>query len=225
MRDGFPPDDSRERPPASGRFALRSMRRVVVTLSLGFAAALTAMAWVTEVLWLGKSFGNFFAGHAVLRGMLTGAGFALVAAVVAVGVVVRAPGLAGFRRLVHEGFEGVEPRVVDLLLISLGAGWGEELFFRGVLQPRIGIVLASVAFVVVHGVHRARTMRGRLMLGAFLFAASTGLGALSSARGLAAAMAAHATYDFAVLMAVRALIARGRWHGAEAPGRADAPPR
>lgn len=213
MSEGTPSTNPDPRPPAGGRFALRSMRRVVVTLSLGFAAALTAMAWVTEVVWLGKSFGGFFSGHALLPGLLVGVGCAVIAALTAVVVVLRAPGLAGFRRLVQEGFEGVEPRLIDLALISLAAGWGEELFFRGVLQPRIGIVLASVAFVVVHGVHRARTVRGRLTLGAFLFAASTGLGALCSARGLAAAMAAHATYDLAVLLAVRALIARGRWEG------------
>ena len=36
------------------------------------------------------------------------------------------------------------------LLIGLTAGIGEELFFRGALQPRFGIVLTSFAFALMH---------------------------------------------------------------------------
>jgi len=40
---------------------------------------------------------------------------------------------------------------LQIVLLAALAGVGEELFFRGLLQPRIGLVLASVAFGVVHG--------------------------------------------------------------------------
>lgn len=36
------------------------------------------------------------------------------------------------------------------LLIGLTAGIGEELFFRGALQPRFGIILTSFAFALMH---------------------------------------------------------------------------
>ena len=36
------------------------------------------------------------------------------------------------------------------LLISLSAGVVEEIFFRGFLQPRIGIFLSTVLFVLAH---------------------------------------------------------------------------
>ena len=36
------------------------------------------------------------------------------------------------------------------LLLAVGSGLGEELFFRGFLQPRLGILLTSVVFALAH---------------------------------------------------------------------------
>ncbi len=38
----------------------------------------------------------------------------------------------------------------DLIMISFAAGFAEELLFRGVLQARFGIVIASIIFGLVH---------------------------------------------------------------------------
>ncbi len=38
----------------------------------------------------------------------------------------------------------------DLVLVSVASGVGEEVFFRGALQPVLGIVLASLLFGVLH---------------------------------------------------------------------------
>ena len=40
--------------------------------------------------------------------------------------------------------------VVSALLVSFAAGVGEELFFRGFLQPKVGLVVASVSFGLIH---------------------------------------------------------------------------
>ncbi len=56
------------------------------------------------------------------------------------------------RRLADE----LAPTLVDgatrgeLVLISLLSGVGEEVFFRGAVQPQFGLVTASVAFGLVH---------------------------------------------------------------------------
>ncbi|HMO17150.1 MAG TPA: CPBP family intramembrane metalloprotease [Oligoflexia bacterium] len=42
------------------------------------------------------------------------------------------------------------------LLIALAAGIGEELFFRGLLQPKIGIIAASFLFSLTHFVFELR---------------------------------------------------------------------
>ncbi len=44
--------------------------------------------------------------------------------------------------------------VPDALLLALASGMGEEFFFRGALQPRVGLVLASLLFGCVHFVPR-----------------------------------------------------------------------
>lgn len=40
--------------------------------------------------------------------------------------------------------------VFDSFVVAVSAGFGEELFFRGVLQNEFGIVLASILFSVLH---------------------------------------------------------------------------
>jgi len=44
--------------------------------------------------------------------------------------------------------------VPDAILLAMASGLGEELFFRGALQPRVGLVVASLAFGAMHFVPR-----------------------------------------------------------------------
>lgn len=64
--------------------------------------------------------------------------------------------------------------IPNAVLLALASGLGEELLFRGALQPRVGLVWASLLFGVVHFVPR------REMLPWTAFAIVTGfvLGAL-----------------------------------------------
>lgn len=191
---------------AGGR-AFRPVRRVVVGLSVSFGIALTVAAWLVRVPWEGRSFGGLFDTSGLVPRMAVGAACGVAGAGLALAVVRLVPSLAGFRRLVRESFEGIEPRWVDLVLIATVAGWSEELFFRGVLQPVIGLWLAAVAFVVLHGIVVIRTW-GRFFFGAMVFTAGVLLGLLYEWRGLEAAMTAHAAYDLTVLAGLRWAIAR-----------------
>ena len=63
-----------------------------------------------------------------------------------------------YRDSLQPAFGGVG--VVDVAVISVAAGIGEELLFRGVLQAEMGLVLASVIFGVLHtGGHRHPRVR------------------------------------------------------------------
>lgn len=44
-----------------------------------------------------------------------------------------------------------EATVVDVIVLAAVAGFSEELLFRGMLQPRMGLVAASVLFGLLHG--------------------------------------------------------------------------
>jgi len=42
----------------------------------------------------------------------------------------------------------------DAILLAVASGMAEEMFFRGALQPRVGLVVATVLFAAVHFVPR-----------------------------------------------------------------------
>jgi membrane protease YdiL (CAAX protease family) len=101
------------------------------------------------------------------------------------------------RLIVRPLFEHV--RMWHILLISLLAGLGEELLFRGVLQPVIGLPLASLVFGAVH-------IGGRGFVGYGIWAACIGalFGWLTvMTGGLLAPIVAHALYDALALAYVR----------------------
>lgn len=54
-------------------------------------------------------------------------------------------------------------RFVDVVLISLIAGFAEELLFRGILQNKFGIIIASILFGLVHFVTPAYALIAALM--------------------------------------------------------------
>lgn len=101
------------------------------------------------------------------------------------------------RVIVRPLFEHV--RAWHIIVISLLAGLGEELLFRGVLQPMVGLLGASVIFGAVH-------VGGRGFLGYGVWAACIGacLGILMNVTGgLLAPVVAHALYDALALTYIR----------------------
>ena len=77
---------------------------------------------------------------------------------------------------------------VQVVVLALASGLGEEAFFRGALQPRVGLVLASLLFGMAHLVPR----RELLPWTGFAALAGVLLGALFDFTGnLLAPAAAH----------------------------------
>jgi membrane protease YdiL (CAAX protease family) len=88
-------------------------------------------------------------------------------------------------------------RKSDLLLVALFSGVGEEVFFRGAVQPEFGLVVASLAFGLVHvGPDRRYLLwTAWAVLAGFLF------GALYQVSGgLLAPIVAHVTHNAATLL-------------------------
>ena len=67
------------------------------------------------------------------------------------------PGLRGLRHNIHRVLMPLIGRIrwPEALLLSALAGMSEEIFFRGVLQREVGIVLASVIFGLCHALSLA----------------------------------------------------------------------
>lgn len=86
----------------------------------------------------------------------------------------------------------------DRIQVSFFAGVGEELLFRGAIQPLIGIWFTSLIFIAIHGYIGFRSA-GQILFTVLLFGLSMLLGWLFMAIGLVAAMTAHAVYDLLML--------------------------
>lgn len=81
--------------------------------------------------------------------------------------------------------------------IGLTAGVVEELFFRGFLQPRVGIALSSALFVLAHLSYDQPFMLVGIAALSLLFAAL-----VRWRRSILAAIAAHAAFDLIQLLIV-----------------------
>ena len=96
----------------------------------------------------------------------------------------------------------------QMVLVSVAAGVSEELFFRGWLQPLLGLPAASVVFGLAH-------VAGPRMLAFGVWAMGMGVamgGLAFMTGGLLASMTAHACYD---VLAFHYLSAEARRQGKE----------
>jgi membrane protease YdiL (CAAX protease family) len=89
------------------------------------------------------------------------------------------------------------PSYIAAPLIGLSAGIGEELLFRGAIQPRYGIALTAVLFALLHSQY------GLTFITLGTFALGCVFGIVAKRYGTTHAIIAHATYNtLAVIIAV-----------------------
>ena len=90
----------------------------------------------------------------------------------------------------------------DKTQISVFAGAGEEILFRGAIQPLLGNIFTSIIFIGIHGYFKFRSV-GHILFGMMMFGLSIMLGFLAEEVGLFAAMVAHALYDLIMLILIQ----------------------
>ncbi|MBF0458047.1 MAG: CPBP family intramembrane metalloprotease [Nitrospirae bacterium] len=106
--------------------------------------------------------------------------------------------LSSFRKVILNDVRLLfaEAKALDIVLISLMAGLGEELMFRGVLQAKIGIVWSSLIFGLFHFLTPAYFI--------FATAMSFYLGELCLYfNGVTVPVSAHFAYDLGALIYLR----------------------
>lgn len=82
----------------------------------------------------------------------------------------------------------------EIVFVSLCAGVGEELLFRGAIQPFLGIPVTSVFFVAIHGYLSPKNWRLSIY-GIYMTLAIAVLGYFTERFGLLAAIAGHTVID------------------------------
>ncbi len=88
--------------------------------------------------------------------------------------------------------------VIEIILISICAGIGEEMFFRGVVQPVLGIWATALLFVLLHGYLNPFNMP-LTYYGIYMVVVIGVMGLFTEYFGIVSAMMAHAVIDFILL--------------------------
>ncbi len=83
----------------------------------------------------------------------------------------------------------------QIIFISLCAGFGEELLFRGALQPLMGIWITAIIFVAIHGYLDPRNWKMSIY-GVYMTLTIAGLGYYTEFAGIYGACIAHAAIDY-----------------------------
>ena len=89
-------------------------------------------------------------------------------------------------------FVGLPP-VVGAILVSVAVGVGEEVVFRGALQPRVGVVLTSILFAATH-------VQYQLPGVAMIFLLSLALGVLRRRTSTSFTACVHGLYDLGAFL-------------------------
>jgi membrane protease YdiL (CAAX protease family) len=86
----------------------------------------------------------------------------------------------------------------EITFVSLCAGVGEEILFRGAIQPFFGIIITSFLFVAIHGYINPFNWR-LTIYGLYMTIGICILGYLSNTQGLLSAITAHTIIDIYLL--------------------------
>jgi CAAX protease family protein len=188
--------------PESPESVADAQRQTVVLLAVlvegGLLAGASFLGWMIDQPPL-RHFA--WTGRAVLWGVV-----ATVPLVLLFSLFLRWP-VGPLRRIQRFSEEVIRPllapcSMIDLLGISVMAGLGEEMLFRGVLQEAftgwfnvwVGVIVASLLFGILHSITLTYAMLAAVM-GAYL-----GWLFLYADHNLLVVIITHALYDFAVLL-------------------------
>jgi membrane protease YdiL (CAAX protease family) len=89
-----------------------------------------------------------------------------------------------------------EITILTAIIFSLGAGIGEEILFRGAMQPRMGLVLTSIVFALTHIQYPQPVNM------AAIFSISIIIGYERKIANTTACMITHTVYDLILFLAI-----------------------
>jgi membrane protease YdiL (CAAX protease family) len=115
------------------------------------------------------------------------------------------PVFSGLKRFLIGILSGIDLDGLNPFWISLSAGTGEEMLFRGALQPLLGLWWTSLIFALAHlrpGIFRSSPRNATLFF-VSVFAVSVLAGTVCLQFGLIAAIVMHAAWDTVATLAVR----------------------
>jgi len=89
----------------------------------------------------------------------------------------------------------------EIIFISFCAGTGEEILFRGAIQPYLGVWVTAIIFVAIHGYLNPWNWKISIY-GLYMCFVIGGMGIMCNIFGITSAIAAHFTIDLFLLLAL-----------------------
>lgn len=182
-------------------------RRGLMMLALITLVLFGAGGWALMVFVQDRSFAQLLWGERTILFQIVAGAFAGSFIGAIAGWLIDRPFMSSVKDRYTRLIGGIVFRPPDIVLVSLCAGIGEEIFFRGAIQHWLGITITALLFVAIHGYLDPRSWR-LSVYGATLTLGMIALGWMADAWGLVAPMAAHAAIDVVLLWKLARAFAR-----------------
>jgi len=173
--------------------------RRIITLGIFTIIVFPLVAFIIDYFFSSESFWNIFISKkGVLKEILLGTAIGIVAGLLAWTII-----KLKILQPVREKYQGVigslKMNLGTIIIVSICAGVGEEILFRGVLQSYFGIWITAIGFVAIHGYLNPMDWRISLY-GAYMTIAIVVIGLLHQYFGLTSAMLAHTMIDIVLFI-------------------------
>ncbi|NUM50267.1 MAG: CPBP family intramembrane metalloprotease [Flavobacteriales bacterium] len=169
-------------------------RRTIILLGWFTLLVFSTIGCLFIYWWVNPSVEQHFMGCAtaatqLMFGLSFGAGAGLLAV-----TIVRLPFLIETNNYYSELINSINLSKKEIVFLSFCAGIGEEILFRGALQPLFGLWPVAIVFVAIHGYLNPFDWKLSIY-GIYMVFISAGFGYLFSNFGIWAATSAHFTFD------------------------------
>lgn len=177
--------------------------RKIITLGLFTIIVFPLAGFIIDFFFSSESFWNIFTTKkGILNELLIGLCFGIFAGLLAWAII-----KLKLLKPVRDKYQGVigslRMNLGTIIIVSICAGVGEEILFRGVLQSYFGIWITAIIFVAIHGYLNPRDWRITLY-GSYMTLAIVAIGYLHKYYGLTSAMLAHTMIDIVLFIKLTA---------------------
>ena len=173
--------------------------RKIITLGLFTIIVFPLAAFIINYIFSSESFWDIFISkQGILYETLLGLSIGILAGILA-WVIIKLQILQPVREKYQGVIGSLKMNIGTIILVSICAGVGEEILFRGVLQSYFGVWITAVCFVAIHGYLNPLDWRISLY-GCYMTLAIVVIGYLHQHYGLTSAMLAHTMIDIVLFV-------------------------
>lgn len=140
-------------------------------------------------------------GLPIKQQLLQGSIFGICTAVLAIALI-RTQWFTESKSFFQQFITDLNPTLPEIIFYSFCAGVGEELLFRGGLQPWLGVWLTAIIFIALHG-YLSLSDVTTTIYGLLMVLVSAGLGYLMERVGIFSSMTAHFWFDLVMFAYIK----------------------